>query len=55
VIHVGNWIGGQALQGLASELEGRGLKVDYKTVWKFVHREDLSFKKKRSRQRATKV
>jgi len=37
------------LQGLADELEGRGLKVDYKTVWKFVHREDLSFKKKHSR------
>ena len=43
------------LQGLASELEGRGLKVDYKTVWKFVHREDLSFKKKRSRHRAAKA
>jgi transposase len=43
------------LQGLASELEGRGLKVDYKTVWKFVHREDLSFKKKHSRRRAAKA
>ena len=43
------------LQGLASELEGRGLKVDYKTVWKFVHREDLSFKKKRSRIRTAKT
>ena len=43
------------LQGLASELEGRGLKVDYKTVWKFVHREDLSFKKKHSRHRAAKA
>jgi putative transposase len=43
------------LQGLASELEGRGLKVDYKTVWKFVRREDLSFKKKHSRHRAAKT
>lgn len=43
------------LQGLADELAGRGLKVDYKTVWKFVHREDLSFKKKRSRHRAAKA
>jgi transposase len=38
------------LQGLADELEGRGLKVDYKTVWTFVHREDQSFKKKHSRR-----
>ena len=43
------------LQGLADELEGRGLKVDYKTVWTFVHREDQSFKKKRPRNRATKA
>ena len=43
------------LHGLADELEGHGLKVDYKTVWKFVHREDLSFKKKRSRHRTTKA
>ena len=43
------------LQGLADELEERGLKVDYKTVWKFVHREDLSFKKKRSRSRTAKA
>ena len=33
------------LQGLADELEERSLKVDYKTVWTFVHREDLRFKK----------
>jgi putative transposase len=43
------------LQGLANELEERGLKVDYKTVWTFVHDEQLSFKKKRSRRRAAKA
>ena len=43
------------LQGLADELEERSLKVDYKTVWTFVHREDLRFKKKRSRRRAAKA
>jgi putative transposase len=39
------------LQGLADELETRGLKVDYRTVWNFVHKESLSFKKNRSRKR----
>jgi transposase len=29
------------LRGLVAELEGRGLKVDYRTVWKFVHREGI--------------
>ena len=43
------------LQGLADELEARGLKVDYRTVWNFVHREDMSFKKNRSRRRAAKA
>ncbi len=33
------------LRGLVAELASRGLKVDYKTVWKFVHAERLSFKK----------
>ena len=37
------------LRGLVGELAERGLKVDYRTVWKFVHAEDLSFKKKRRR------
>ena len=37
------------LWGLVGELAERGLKVDYRTVWKFVHAEDLSFKKKRRR------
>ena len=31
-----------------AELADRGLKVDYRTVWTFVHDEKLSFKKKRS-------
>jgi putative transposase len=43
------------LQGLADELDTeRGVKVDYRTMWNFVHRERLSFKKKRSRRRAAK-
>jgi len=34
------------LQGLADELLAeRGLKVDYRTMWNFVQREGLSFKK----------
>jgi putative transposase len=40
------------LRGLVAELAERGLKVDYRTMWKFVHAEDLSFKKNRARQRA---
>ena len=35
------------LRGLVAELAGRGLKVDYRSVWEFVHAEELSFKKKR--------
>ena len=35
------------LRGLVAELAERGLKVDYRVVWKFVHAEKLSFKKKR--------
>ena len=35
------------LRGLVAELAGRGLKVDYRAVWSFVHREGLSFKKRR--------
>jgi transposase len=35
------------LRGLVAELAARGLKVDYRTVWSFVHDEKLSFKKKR--------
>ena len=42
---------GFTLQGLVRELAERGLKVDYRTVWTFVHEERLSFKKNRGRQR----
>ena len=31
------------LRGLVAELAGRGLKVDYRSVWEFVHAEKLSF------------
>ena len=40
------------LRGLVAELGGRGLKVDYRTVWNFVHAEKLSFKKKHPAGRA---
>ena len=33
------------LRGLVAELAERGLKVDYRSVWEFVHAEELSFKK----------
>ena len=36
------------LRGLVAELAERGLKVDYRSVWQFVHAEKLSFKKNRS-------
>ena len=35
------------LRGLVAELAERELKVDYRSVWEFVHAEKLSFKKKR--------
>jgi transposase len=35
------------LRGLVAELAQRGLMVDYRSVWEFVHAEKLSFKKKR--------
>jgi putative transposase len=38
------------LRGLVAELAERGLKVDYRSVWNFVHAEKLSFKKKRRRK-----
>jgi putative transposase len=34
------------LRGLAAELAERGLKVDYRSVWVFVHAEKLSHKKR---------
>jgi len=39
------------LRGLVAELGARGLKVDYRSVWEFVHAEKLSFKKKPERDR----
>ena len=39
------------LRGLVAELATRGLKVDYRSVWEFVHAEKLSFKKKRGGRR----
>ena len=38
------------LRGLQDDLAARGLQVDYRTVWSFVHEEKLSFKKNRRRQ-----
>ncbi len=39
------------LRGLVVELAERGVKVDYRSVWEFVHGEGLSFKKKRAARR----
>lgn len=39
------------LRGLVAELGVRGVKVDYRSVWEFVHAEKLSFKKNRASQR----
>jgi putative transposase len=33
------------LRGLVTELADRGVRVDYRAVWEFAHREGLSFKK----------
>ena len=41
------------LRGLVTELAGRGVTVDYVQVWRFVHAEGLSFKKKRPARRTT--
>jgi putative transposase len=35
------------LRGLVAELAELGLKVDYRSVWEFVHAEGLSYKKRR--------
>ena len=43
--------GAFTLRGLVAELAERGLKVDYHSVWDFVHAEKLSYQKSRSRQR----
>lgn len=34
------------LRGLVSELAERGLQVDYRSVWAFVHAEKLTYKKR---------
>ena len=53
-----DWLGercgeekGFTLRGLVRELAERGLKVDYRTVWSFVHEQKVSFKKNRGGQR----
>ena len=38
---------GFTLRGLVAELGERGLAVDYRSVWEFVHAEKLSYKKRR--------
>ena len=38
------------LRLLVAELAARGLKVDYRSVWTFVHEAKLSFKKKPGRR-----
>jgi transposase len=43
------------LRGLVAELAARGVKVDYVQVWRFVHAEGLSFKKKRSSRRTAQA
>ena len=43
--------GDYTLRGLVAELGERGLKVDYRSVWTFVHEQDQSFKKNRAGQR----
>ena len=35
------------LRGLVAELAERGLSVDYRVVWAFIHDEKLSYKKRR--------
>jgi transposase len=40
------------LRSLAAELAQRGVVVSYGAIWTFVHREGLSFKKKRAAFRA---
>ena len=39
--------GGFTLRGLVGELAERGLKVNYRVVWEFVHAEGFSHKKRR--------
>jgi transposase len=39
------------IRGLVAEFAERGLKVDYRSMWNFLHAEKLSFKKNSRRQR----
>lgn len=41
-----------SLRALAAELAERGIVISHGAVWLFVHREGLSFKKKRAPRRA---
>ena len=41
------WKADFTVRGLVAELAERGLKVDYRTMWEFVHAEKLSYKKRR--------
>src|SRR6202012_4632687 len=43
------------LRGLVAELADRGVKVGYVQVWRFVHAEGLSFKKKRAARRTAQA
>jgi putative transposase len=43
------------LRGLVAELAERGVRVDYVQVWRFVHAEGLSFKKKRTPRRTVET
>lgn len=51
-----DWLRGRVVsgdctvRGLAAELKERGTEVDPSTVWLFLRREGLSFKKNRHRQ-----
>ena len=40
------------VRGLVAELAERGLKVDYRTMWEFLHAEKLSYKKDADCRRA---
>ena len=43
------------LRGLRAELLERGIRVSHGALWNFVHRQGLSFKKKRSAIRAGSI
>lgn len=49
---VGRLMAEVTLRGLVRELATRGIQTSYVSVWRLVHEEGLSFKKKSQRQRA---